>query len=207
MALKTEIIGKCVTLFKTYGIKSNTMDDIAGELGISKKTLYHYITDKRNLVEQCIHVELLAMESKLKAILLASSNPVEHLIRLNIFVLNFLKGINPSADYDLRKHYPVIYDNAKEQFNTLIINAIRSNIEQGVQQNLYLPEINTEAITQIHSSRLEQVHYSQKLWEQNQASPGIIKDMINYYIRGLVSEKGLLLLNKQMNKFEEYLNK
>ena len=44
------ILLKVRELYMKYGIKSITMDDVARELSISKKTLYQYVTDKDDLV-------------------------------------------------------------------------------------------------------------------------------------------------------------
>ena len=59
MDIKQEILSKTEALFMRYGIKSVTMDDISRELGISKKTLYQYVDNKQDLIDQCFqeHIE------------------------------------------------------------------------------------------------------------------------------------------------------
>ena len=52
------ILLKVRELYMKYGIKSITMDDVAKELGISKKTLYQHITDKDDLVSKFIDNEI-----------------------------------------------------------------------------------------------------------------------------------------------------
>ena len=49
--MKEKIINKASELFLTLGFKSVTMDDIANELGISKKTIYVHFPNKTDLVE------------------------------------------------------------------------------------------------------------------------------------------------------------
>ena len=52
------ILLKVRELYMKYGIKSITMDDVASEIGISKKTLYQFVTDKDELVGKFIDHEI-----------------------------------------------------------------------------------------------------------------------------------------------------
>ena len=54
MDTKQRIQEKANDLFRRYGIKSITMDEIATQLGVSKKTLYQYFSDKDELVEAIV---------------------------------------------------------------------------------------------------------------------------------------------------------
>ena len=57
-AKKQKILESAGKLILKYGIKSMTMDDIARELGISKKTLYLYVEDKNDLIKQVIELDM-----------------------------------------------------------------------------------------------------------------------------------------------------
>ena len=59
------IMLKVRDLYRKYGIKSITMDDVARELGISKKTLYHFVTDKDDLVGKFIDNEILVRKEEI----------------------------------------------------------------------------------------------------------------------------------------------
>jgi AcrR family transcriptional regulator len=52
-----KILDDTMELFFKYGIRSITMDDVARELGMSKKTIYKYVGNKAELVDQCIKVK------------------------------------------------------------------------------------------------------------------------------------------------------
>ncbi|MBA7563974.1 hypothetical protein ES708_05636 [subsurface metagenome] len=52
------LIEKARELYYKYGIKSITMDDVAREMGISKKTLYQEVKNKTELVEKVIDFEI-----------------------------------------------------------------------------------------------------------------------------------------------------
>ena len=68
MENKRKLILKDVEqLYLKYGIRSVTMDDVAKEFGISKKTLYEYFQDKADLVAQVIEHHLQNRNFKMDA--------------------------------------------------------------------------------------------------------------------------------------------
>ena len=102
------IIEGALQLYSKYGIKSVTMDDIAKELGISKKTLYLYVKDKEDLVRQVMSYQLEIQDVKFKLVSDKNNNAIETLVEVSKHIVEFLKTINPSTRYDLKKYYPNI---------------------------------------------------------------------------------------------------
>ena len=206
MTDKKYIAQQSAHLFKNYGIRSNTMDDVARELGISKKTLYQHVEDKEELIRLVVEAEKHHVTQHINQSLRDSVNAIEALIRINIFIVRFLQGINPAAVNDLRKHFKPIHQEAKEEFQALFYGVIKQNLVSGKQNGLYRDDINVDFITQLHTDRINKMQESDGLWGPNAASPDIIKEMTNYYIRGLITEKGESVLNKHIVEFNKYLN-
>lgn len=207
MKIRDKILEKTADLFKVYGIKSNTMDDVAREVGISKKTLYQYINDKEDLIQILIENEYHKTENLVKEIKKQSLNPVDGLIRLNFMIIDFMRGINPASINDLKKHFNSMFLSASERFQSLFFQFIDENINEGKNSGIYRDDINNKLIAQLHSERIQQITESKNIWEIQRSTPDIIKDMTAYYIRGLVNEAGEILLKKHMNEFDKYLNK
>ena len=66
--MKEKIINKAKEMFLRLGFKSITMDDIACEMCISKKTIYKYFSNKDILIEesiQAVHKEIRATLNKI----------------------------------------------------------------------------------------------------------------------------------------------
>ena len=63
---KEYILKQIRELYLKFGIKSVTMDDVASEFGISKKTLYQYFEDKADLVQQVIDFYLKSPDFRLE---------------------------------------------------------------------------------------------------------------------------------------------
>lgn len=207
MEIKKHIINKTSELFRTYGIKSNTMDDIAREAGTSKRTLYQYIQDKNELIELVIQHEYNNLSETVQNIHSSCVDPIEELIRLNVLIIAFIREINPASVNDLKKHYNSIFTDSFTDYKSLFFEAFKTNIINGKMQNIYRADLNEQLIAQLHSDRLKQMTESKSIWDAKQSTPEIIKELTLYYIRGLVNKEGEILLNKYMNEFNNYLNK
>ena len=89
-----------------YGVKSLTMDDIARELAISKKTLYLYVVDKDDLVNQAVLMHLNSEEMECNNVFGQSANPIGEMIDLIKWQFKNHGRMNQSALFDLKKYHP-----------------------------------------------------------------------------------------------------
>ena len=106
MEVQERIMLKADELFRRYGIRSVTMDEIANQLGMSKKTIYQYYTDKDQLVDAVAEKEIsFSQESCLKD-MAASSNAIDEIFRVMAFVEVMFRNMNPAMLYDLEKYHP-----------------------------------------------------------------------------------------------------
>lgn len=206
MELKKQIIEQASKLFNNYGIKSNTMDDIAREVGISKKTLYMHVKDKNDLIEQVIDNDYKRFDKKVKEISNTSADPIEQLMRLNILIAKLLKDVNPVSIYDLSKHYKTILEKNRDRYQKSIFNEIIGNIKKGKALKIYREDINEGIITKLHSDRISNIIDTHENWKDLEITSESIKEMTIYYIRGLLNDKGQDLLDEHINEFNKYLN-
>ena len=126
-----EILEKVSVLYRKYGIKSITMDDVAKELGISKKTLYQYVNDKTELVEKVVEHTRQCNFSDMKNLEGDRENAIEQLIKVSQRVNALMKDHSPSYEYDLRKYYPDIFNNLMSARRKLMYESMIANIRQG----------------------------------------------------------------------------
>ena len=85
------ILEKVAALYMKYGVKSITMDDVARELGISKKTLYQYVENKNELVEKVVDYVLNKKDCEFKMISEKEMNAIEKLLEVNMHIIKTMK--------------------------------------------------------------------------------------------------------------------
>jgi AcrR family transcriptional regulator len=196
MEVKDRIIAQSMMLFLRYGIKSITMDDIARELGMSKKTLYQYVDNKADLIENIIRQHIDNEKMAITAIRKFTKDAIEEMLMIAKHVIQLLRETPPSMAYDLQKHYRPCWD-LMEKFNQKhIYNIIKENIDNGIKQGIYRADINSDIVAKLYVAKSSFVVDEElfPLSEYNKET--LFKEYIDYHIHGIASPKGLKLLEK-----------
>jgi TetR/AcrR family transcriptional regulator, cholesterol catabolism regulator len=192
----TEIIEKVSHLYQKYGIRSVTMDDVARELCISKKTLYQFIVDKEDLVEKVVNHYIDQQKMHFESIKAQRMNAIDVIMEISQHITLFLSNLNPSLTYDLRKYYPSAWKLLMEYKMDHIYNSAINNITRGISEGLYREDLNPEIIAAIYVSRIEYT-MEQDLAKKTSFSPSeFFQEVFKYHIRGIASKKGLEYLEK-----------
>jgi TetR/AcrR family transcriptional regulator, cholesterol catabolism regulator len=198
-----EIIQKISEIYFRYGIKSVTMDDLARELGVSKKTLYLHFRDKEDVVDKVINYLISAQKCGINdALNQPDTNAIDKLMLMTHFFAEHLKNSNASLMYDLQKYYPRVWEDIVVFKREAVYNHIIDNINDGVKGKLYRDDLNYEIIARIYVSRMEM--YQTDLWQplEKYHLAEIFQTLFIYHIRGIASEKGIDYLEKNMDKWK-----
>jgi AcrR family transcriptional regulator len=185
-----------------YGIKSVTMDDVARELGISKKTLYQYVNDKNELVKKVVELDLNEKGEFFSKMCCPGLNAIEEIFEVHKMVQQMLKDYNPSTEYDLRKYYPELYTSIVKVRRERIFNNILSNLQKGKKEGLYRVELNDELIAKLQLSRVETAFDDKIFTQEELLSPKVFYELFVYHIRGIANEKGLTVLEHKLKELE-----
>ncbi len=196
MEVKSRILEKAMFLFLRYGIESITMDDIARELGISKKTLYQYVENKADLIEKIIGEYIENEKTAIAACHTNAKDAIEELLLIAKYVTMILREMSPSIAYDLKKYYRQSRD-AMEKFNHAhIYNVIRQNIEDGKAQGIYREDVNADIVAKLYVGKTSLVVDEELFPLRDYNKENLFREYINYHIHGIASPKGLTLLEK-----------
>ena len=198
--MKEKILYKTIDLFLSFGVKSVTMDDIAGELAISKKTIYTYFSTKEKLVEAA---SFFAFEKINKGIFMICSlnyNPIKELYEVKSLILEQLKNEESSPQYQLHKYYPKIFETLKQkQFDSVNI-CISQNLKKGIEKGYYRKEVDINLITRLYFNGIMGIR-NEELFPKDSFSISYLMDIyLEYHIRAIATEKGLKTLQNIIKK-------
>jgi AcrR family transcriptional regulator len=196
MNIRDRIRKKADELYRRYGIKSVTMDEIASQLGVSKKTIYQSFDDKNELVDAVV-VEMLndnmqcCQDSRQKA-----RDAVEEVYFGLESLREMLDNMNPSILFDMKRGHPATFKKFIEYKYDFLYELIKNNIERGKQEELYRADIDTELIAKI---RLETIMlpFDEEIFPKNKYSLGQVQQaLIEYFLFALATPKGYKLIIK-----------
>ncbi len=201
--LKEKILVESETLFLRFGFKSITMDDVARELGISKKTLYLHFTDKNDLVNQCVEHHLNRINGLCQKFMDEKGDAISILLAITQYTSGMLKSISQSSMYDLKKYFKSAWDKLEANRKEFIYSSIRSNLELGIKKGLYRKDIHPEIIGRIYvhlvGFLIDPENYDQDDMDLRELHLEIIK----YHLHAVCTPKGEEILNEKLKSLHK----
>jgi Transcriptional regulator len=194
-----EFIAKILELFVSYGIRSVTTNDIARELGISKKTLYEDFKDKSEIVAYTLNQLYEEMMSQIEEVKSKKQNAIDMMLDIFMLMKQLKKKVSPTLEYDLRKYYPKLAVEIHNRFHESIYQLHYDNIIQGQAEGLYR-EVDASIIAKLLSYRghvgVHEVFTMEEIFSEK-----LHQELFLYHLYGVCNEKGYALLKKQDNRF------
>jgi AcrR family transcriptional regulator len=196
------IIKTAAELYKKFGLKSVTMDDVARECMISKKTLYKYVNDKIDLLKQAFKFEFSNQSNLFESITEKGLNAVEEVFEIHKHLIKMLKTHNPVIEHDMMKYYPVIHREMKEKSAKQVYKMMLQNLKKGIEEGLYYNDIDIELVAKqrviFQVQKIENSIVSFKEF----TTPHALRQMFIYHLRAICSPEGLKILNEKINEFD-----
>jgi len=180
------IIEGAIKLFKQYGLRSVSMDDVSRSLGMSKKTLYQFVDNKDDLITRAIDYVIernTRIDTKDESL-----NAIDVLLEISSLISAETLEINPVVRYDLFKYFPAIYNSALNKRREQIYQDILANYECGVRQGLYREDLDIDVVAKLYIKNLMEIHDADFI---NAPLSKILKVMFDSHIRSIINEKGL----------------
>lgn len=193
--MKEKIIAKATELFLKLGFKSVTMDDIAGEMCISKKTIYKYFCNKELLIEESTAMVHKEVHQIIDSIVAEKHNAIEENFKIRKMFKDMFKAGDTSPIYQLKKHYPEIYHQVMKREIEECNSCFRQNIEKGIEQHLYRSDLNVELYIKFYYYLIFSVN--ENTISEIEAQQ-IELEALEYHTRAMATEKGIIELEKQL---------
>lgn len=196
---KLHIIKNVGLLYLKFGIRAITMDDVAAEFGVSKKTLYQHFSDKRDLVTQVIQYFLDNPELDFRS--KVTENAIDNVFVVRKHVAHVLKYYNNTIEFDLKKLYPDLYQKVREVKRQRIFDNSMENLKYGMEQGLYRKDLEPYFIAKLQVGRmLYTLNPDFKIFEDYEVhSVSFFDSIMNYHMHAICTEKGINYYKKQLN--------
>ncbi len=200
MENKERILQKATDLFMRYGIRSITMDEIAAQLGISKKTIYQFFTDKDAMVEAVVNEEMKNNEEGCRIFSQSAQNAVHEIFLAMDGMQEMLKTMNPQLMYELEKHHPAAYKRLKQYKYQFLFTIVKENLQRGANEEIYRTGLNIELITR-HRIESAFMPFNSEAFPQNKFPMNqTCQELAVLFLHSICNEKGKKLIEKYLNE-------
>ncbi len=196
MEAKERILEKATDLFMRYGIRSITMDEIASQLGISKKTIYQFFTDKDAVVDAVVDAEIKRNEDKSVHFRTEAENAIHEVFMAMDYMEEMLQSMNPLIMYDLEKHHPRAHKKYRDHIHHFMYQSVKDNLLSGIKQELYRPDMNIDIAAKY---RIESVFipFNQDVFPQHKFKlSDVCYELAILFVHSAASTKGKKMIEK-----------
>jgi AcrR family transcriptional regulator len=196
MEPRERILHESMTQFMQYGARAVKLDDIATNLGMSKKTLYQYFPDKETLVFEVMQHVTQHKNCEIQGLLEEAADPIDALLRVNKYFNASLAEINPLLFMELRKYYPKAWNYFKEFQECHITQDVGNNLQKGIAMGLYRPDINVPLVSKMYHLIIEMVFDTDAFPIQTFTRLEVRKETFTIFLYGIATPAGRTLIDQ-----------
>lgn len=193
--MREQIINKACQLFLTAGFSSVTMDDLAREMAVSKKTIYKFYENKKQIVEQVAFNAEKQLNDRILCVMDSEFNAVEEYFEIRKLFAEMIQVIGISQLYQLRKKYPDIYDYIKTSEHDIYNIFMIRNLSKGIKEGYFNDDIEVNDYIFFYQSIR---FYITKDIVSRQKRHQLEFSAMIYHLNALCTEKGRAELERQL---------
>ena len=193
--MKEKIISKATELFLKLGFKSVTMDDIASEMCISKKTIYKFFCNKEILIEESTEMVHKTIHESIDTVVAKNYNAIQENFEIKKMFKEMFKSGEASPAHQLKKHYPEIYDKVMSREINECNTVFKQNIEKGIQQGLYRENLDIDIYVKFYYNLIFSIH---GMTSSEKESQKLELEALEYHTRAMATPSGIIELEKQL---------
>lgn len=187
---KKDILAYAIKNFTKFGSKRFSMDELAHDLGISKKTLYRYFDSKEELVSESLGFLLNKVRANLDDYMNQNPNenePLSTVIYIYKLGLMTLQEINPSFLYGLAKYYPDAYRTYSNFKKDIVWDLVCPLMKKAQKLRQVRKEVKIELVCMLFLSRMEEMVYSSPTLFEEYSIQELLEHIIINNLRGVLT--------------------
>ncbi len=198
---RERIIEGAAQLFRIYGIKSVTMDSLAGQLGMSKRTIYEIFADKDELLTGVLKWMAEKQKELVKNVLDESENAIAAIFKLLEINSNHFQEMSPAFQADMKRFHQEVLIKQSDRYEMPDYTSTRLVFERGIKEKHFRKDLNPDLVNRCMDSLAKSV-FNNDLYPFDQFNRrDVIKNTMINYLRGISTTEGTELINKFERKF------
>ena len=202
MVIKEQIMLTAFDLFSEHGIKNVSMDDIAHNASISKRTLYELFEDKETLLTECINLNYTQMKSSIKQLESETITALEVALLFYEELMKQPRWFNQRF-YDDLKRYPKAFQKTETEKSRFLKKCIKL-LSRGAKEGVFQPNINFEIVALLAKEQAKMIRPSKAL--SNHSAAEVFNTILYTFLRGISTEKGIAILDRYLLKHTQELS-
>lgn len=192
--MKERIMSTNLELISRYGLRAVTMDDLARHLGLSKKTIYQYYSEKEELVTDCVAWILDDLANEISRIAGSSNNPMVMICDIYACCLKLLLRLPNNFFYEIKKYYPAANALLADFRENVFFARIRELLKDADQKKMLRDAVNIDLICNIHFFRIQDLLDNLEGSRSNDFEV-LLEHLVIFNLRGILRKEHIAALD------------
>jgi TetR/AcrR family transcriptional regulator, cholesterol catabolism regulator len=198
MEIREKIIEEALSQFLTYGIRNVTMDRIAANIGISKRTVYEIFKDKTELIHTCIKELRQKHEERNHEIISSSRNVIDTIFTFMREGIKNMSSINPVFFMDMKKFYSSTWNALAEENEKNVLCLTEKLLDKGIKEGLFRDDINKTIIAKLFNEQMNLLA-DEKVFPRNEFNYAeVFQSLTINFMRGISTRKGIEIIESNL---------
>jgi hypothetical protein len=195
MEYRQRIIQEAATMFRTYGIRAVTMDMLASQMGISKRTIYEVFHDKDELLTGVMKWMAVKQREVVENTLNESDNVIEAIFRILNIMMDHFRNMSPAFQMDIKRLHQDVFKKLDNEDELPYIKNNSIIIERGIKEGVFRKDIDVKIINRCMLEVAKMSNDREIFPPDDFTSKDVIKNVYINYLRGISTQKGLDLID------------
>jgi AcrR family transcriptional regulator len=197
--LKEKVAQVAAVAFMHKGIKNVKMDDVAAELGISKRTLYELFSDKEELLLDVVKLHRKEMKNYMISVAEKAENVLEIIMSFYIRTTEDFQTTNILFFEEIKK-YPQVTKFLEDGRKENAVSAV-AFYKKGVEQGIFREDVNYEIVQEMIHGQMDMLIHNDI--RKTYSMVEIFKTVVFMHLRGITTEKGLSIVDEFLEQMNE----
>lgn len=195
MDYRQRIVEEAAVMFRTYGIRAVTMDMLANQMGISKRTIYEVFSDKDELLKGVLAWMTKKQAETLNRIFSESENVMEAIFKLLNLMRDHFRNMSPAFQMDMKKYHQEVVATLKEKSELPYMNSNTEILKRGIKEGVFRKDIDIDITNKCLLEVVRMSNDKNLFPPENYPDKDVIRNFYINYLRGISTQKGLELIN------------
>jgi len=183
------------------GYGNITLDELSVKIDVPKDVLLSYVTNEEELIVKVLEFEREQFEEIFKEYDFEGVNAIDILLTVSKEMARRFKNLSPSITFDLKKHYPEIYQTHFKNRIDFIYDKIKINLTKGISQGIYRDDLSIELVARLYLSRLIDLHDPVFFPPDKFSFETLFDVMFENFVRAIANSNGIAYFEKRKKQY------
>jgi AcrR family transcriptional regulator len=202
--VKEKILSSCRERFFKEGFAKTSVDEIAADLTISKKTFYKHFENKEDVVQQIMERVMESVRGNIDRILFSDRSAVEKLSEIIVVLATNTSRLTPAFGRDIKRRLPDFWNRIEDFRRQRISDVFNILIAQGITEGTMRPDMNKRVFLMCVLASIDRIMQPDIIAHESFSVGDAVKEIMSIFFAGALTPQGRIQFDQLRSTFQHH---